>query len=169
MERKNVCNRLMVFLEKYNILYEHQYGFRANHSTIHPMLHLLTDISVANEKNYERPYIDCFSGPFKGIWCNRPWHWLYTTYGYTLIQSHLTCDVQAWSNGNTVITLQTLQKRALRIINNEWYISHTDPLFKSEIYLKSLIYTSCMSYYLCLITTIKHCLNPSNIIYQQII
>ena len=30
--KKIVCNRLMVFLENYNILFKHQYGFRAKHS-----------------------------------------------------------------------------------------------------------------------------------------
>ena len=55
---------------------------------------------------------------------------------YTLIQSHLTYGVQAWGNGSTVIKLQTLQKRALRIINNKRYRSHTDPIFKSENILK---------------------------------
>ena len=34
--------------------------------------------------------------------------------------------------GNTVIKLQTLQKRALRIISNKRYRSHTDSIFKSE-------------------------------------
>ena len=36
-----MCNRLVNYLEKYNILYKHQYGFRSKHSTIHPILHLL--------------------------------------------------------------------------------------------------------------------------------
>ena len=31
-------------------MYKHQYGFRAKHSTIHPILHLLKDISIANDK-----------------------------------------------------------------------------------------------------------------------
>ena len=55
---------------------------------------------------------------------------------YTLIQSNLTYGVQAWGNGNTVIQLQTLQKRALRIINNKIYRSHTDPIFKSKKIIK---------------------------------
>ena len=38
-----MCNRLVNYLEKYNILYKHQYGFRSKHSTIHPILHLLKD------------------------------------------------------------------------------------------------------------------------------
>ena len=37
---------------------------------------------------------------------------------YTLIQSHLTYGIQAWGHRNTVKKLQTLQKRAVRIINN---------------------------------------------------
>ena len=60
-----------------------------------------------------------------------PYNALKTLY-YTLIQIHLTYGVHAWGNGNTVIKLQTLQKRALRIINNKRYRSHTDPIFKSE-------------------------------------
>ena len=30
----------MNFLFGYNILFRHQYGFRAKHSTVHPVLHL---------------------------------------------------------------------------------------------------------------------------------
>ena len=44
-----VCNRLVNYLEKYNILYKHQYGFRSKHSTIHPILHLRKDIADAND------------------------------------------------------------------------------------------------------------------------
>ena len=40
----------MMCLEKYVILYKHQYGFRAKNSTVHPILHLLQDVSVANDK-----------------------------------------------------------------------------------------------------------------------
>ena len=64
---KTVCNRLMMFLEKYSILYKHQYGFRAKHSTVHPILHLLKDISVANDKITKDPTFGCVSGPFKSI------------------------------------------------------------------------------------------------------
>ena len=45
-----MCNRLVNYLEKYNILYKHQYGFLSKHSTIHPILHLLKDIADANDK-----------------------------------------------------------------------------------------------------------------------
>ena len=47
---KIVCNRLLQFLETKNILYKHQYGFRKNHNTIHPIIHLLKDIANANDK-----------------------------------------------------------------------------------------------------------------------
>ena len=63
-------------------------------------------------------------------------HNVLKTLHYTLIQSHLTYGVQAWGNGNIVIKLQTLLKRALRIINNKGYRSHTDPIFRSENILK---------------------------------
>ena len=47
---KIVCNRLVDFLEKNNILYKHQYGFRSKHSTTHPILQLIKDIADANDK-----------------------------------------------------------------------------------------------------------------------
>ena len=47
---KIVCNRLLHFLETKDILYKHQYGFRKNHKTIHPIIHLLQDIANANDK-----------------------------------------------------------------------------------------------------------------------
>ena len=47
-----VCNRVINYLEKYNILYKHQYGLHSKLSTIHPILHLLKDIVYANNKIY---------------------------------------------------------------------------------------------------------------------
>ena len=43
-----IYNKIMTFLEANNILYHHQYGFRAKHSTIHPILHLLNHCAEAN-------------------------------------------------------------------------------------------------------------------------
>ncbi len=34
---KLVCNRLVHFLETHDLLYKHQYGFRQNHTTAHPI------------------------------------------------------------------------------------------------------------------------------------
>jgi hypothetical protein len=47
---KIVSNRLVSFLESNNLLYEHQYGFRAKRSTIHPILHFVYDIAEHNDK-----------------------------------------------------------------------------------------------------------------------
>ena len=43
-------NRLIHFLDKYDVLYRYQYGFRQKHSTIHQILQLLKDIADANDK-----------------------------------------------------------------------------------------------------------------------
>ena len=48
---KLVCNRLDNFLETHDLLYKHQYGFRQNHTTAHPIVQLLKDISNDNDKN----------------------------------------------------------------------------------------------------------------------
>ena len=42
-------NNVMQFLNKYDVLYKHQYGFRANHSTVHPIIHFLNHCDY-NEK-----------------------------------------------------------------------------------------------------------------------
>ena len=44
----------MKFLDTNNILYRHQYDFRAKHSTIHPALHLLNhcaDFHICSTEN----------------------------------------------------------------------------------------------------------------------
>ena len=46
---KLTCVRLTNVLESQDIIYKHQYGFRQNYSTIHPILHLLNDIYNAND------------------------------------------------------------------------------------------------------------------------
>ena len=47
---KLISKRLINFLDHFNILYKHQYGFRKNHATIHPILHLLKHIADHNDK-----------------------------------------------------------------------------------------------------------------------
>jgi Reverse transcriptase (RNA-dependent DNA polymerase) len=47
---KIICNRLNVHLESNNILSNFQFGFRAGHSTVHPMLHFMNKITEALEK-----------------------------------------------------------------------------------------------------------------------
>ena len=49
---RTMYNKIMKFLDANNILYKHQYGFRAKHSTIHraihPVLHLLNHCAEAS-------------------------------------------------------------------------------------------------------------------------
>ena len=47
----------MSLLDAKQILYKHQYGFRAKHSTIHPIIHLLNECAEANNNN---PKCDIF-------------------------------------------------------------------------------------------------------------
>ena len=42
--------KLMKYMDSQNLLFQHQYGFRKGHSTIHPIIHLLNRISIANDK-----------------------------------------------------------------------------------------------------------------------
>ena len=43
-------NKLVKYLDKHDILYQHQYGFRSKHSTIHPIIHFLNKCGQANNK-----------------------------------------------------------------------------------------------------------------------
>jgi len=47
---------------------------------------------------------------------------------FSLVQSHMIYDIQAWGSSILINKLETTQKRAIRIINNNVYNSHTDPL-----------------------------------------
>ena len=57
---------------------------------------------------------------------------------YSLIHSHLSYGILVWGNATQSALRQTtlLQKRAIRLINNAKYNSHTDPLFRSSHILK---------------------------------
>jgi hypothetical protein len=48
---KIMCNRLTFYLESNNIICKEQYGFRKEHSTLHPIIQLLNQVSSANNKN----------------------------------------------------------------------------------------------------------------------
>ena len=45
LQEKIVSLQMIRFLNKFKILYEHQYGFRANHNTLHPLVHFLGKIN----------------------------------------------------------------------------------------------------------------------------
>ena len=57
---------------------------------------------------------------------------------YALIDSHFSYGILAWGNAERAVLQPTfrLQKRAIRVINNKRYNSHTDPLFKKSKILK---------------------------------
>ena len=57
---------------------------------------------------------------------------------FSLVHPHLSYGILAWGNANSAVLNKTikLQKRAIRIINNAGYNSHTDPLFKISGILK---------------------------------
>jgi hypothetical protein len=48
---KVMTTKLYNYLEHHALLYEHQYGFRPKHSTIHPIIHLLNQIVNENDKS----------------------------------------------------------------------------------------------------------------------
>ena len=47
---KLMFNRMVEFLDKHNVLYEHQYGFRQNYSTEHALIQLSDKIAQAIDK-----------------------------------------------------------------------------------------------------------------------
>ena len=47
---KILYDKIMNFLNTNNILYKHQYGFRAKHSTIHPIIHFINHCAEADNK-----------------------------------------------------------------------------------------------------------------------
>ena len=53
---------------------------------------------------------------------------------HALIQPHLTYGILAWGNAKQSVLNRTviLQKRAIRMINNVPYNTHTEPLFKKN-------------------------------------
>ena len=45
-----VFNRMINYMDSQNLFYKHQYGFRAKHTTTHPILHLLNNCAEVNNK-----------------------------------------------------------------------------------------------------------------------
>ena len=48
---KKIIKQLMSFLTGQNIRYDHQFGFRPKHSTIHPTIHLLNHCASSSSKH----------------------------------------------------------------------------------------------------------------------
>jgi hypothetical protein len=51
---KLMYDKVIKFLTSNNIFYEHQYGFRPKHSTIHPIIHLLNKFAESNNKKKKK-------------------------------------------------------------------------------------------------------------------
>ena len=56
---KIVCNRLTSFLETNNLINSNQFGFRKKHSTFHPIIHLLNNVTTASNSNKYSTAIFC--------------------------------------------------------------------------------------------------------------
>ena len=48
---KLVFNRVYEFFEKFNCIYENQYGFRTKHSTVHALINITENIRTSLDKN----------------------------------------------------------------------------------------------------------------------
>jgi retron-type reverse transcriptase len=48
---KIMHNRLVIFAERFNVLYHNQFGFRKGHSTSHALVHLINNIASAIDHN----------------------------------------------------------------------------------------------------------------------
>ena len=47
---KIIYNKIIEFLNEFNILYQHQYGFRQKHSTVHPIIHFLNHCAESSNE-----------------------------------------------------------------------------------------------------------------------
>jgi hypothetical protein len=56
---KIICNRLCAHLDKNELINDFQFGFRSNHSTLHPMLHFMNKITNSLEKKEHVVAIFC--------------------------------------------------------------------------------------------------------------
>ena len=68
--------KVMKYMDSQNILFQHHYGFRKGHSTIHPIIHLLNRISIANDKTWKDLTLSVFidiSKAFDTIWDLGEW------------------------------------------------------------------------------------------------
>ena len=92
---KVAAKQMIQFLNKYNLLYEHQYGFRPKHNTTHPVLHFLD--KIYNSWNKKEPEYSL------GIFID-------------LTKAFDTCDVS--------ILIQKLYHYGFREESNFWFFNY---------------------------------------------
>ena len=56
---KIMANRLSKYIEENELLSKYQYGFRKNHSTVHPLVHFVNTVSSALNKKHHVIAIYC--------------------------------------------------------------------------------------------------------------
>ena len=64
---KIMYNKVIKFLTTNDIFYEHQYGFRPKHSTIHPIIHLLNQCATSNNKKKKELILAVFFAIFRRL------------------------------------------------------------------------------------------------------
>lgn len=114
---KVMFNKIVVFLEKHDILYKHQYGFRSKHSTIHPIIHFINHCAEANNSQEPQSTLAVF------------------------------CDLsKAFDVINHDILLHKLRVLGFRGVVNDWlrnYLSNRKQYVQFESYNSSLVNISC--------------------------
>ena len=114
---KLMYDKVMFFLKSNDILYKHQYGFRAKHCTIHPIIHFLDHCAEANNKHNSE---------------------------YTLA---VFCDLsKAFDVINHKILLHKLNTYGIRGVVNTWfenYLSNRSQFVDIENFSSSRKHISC--------------------------
>ena len=57
---KVIATKLIKYLDFNKLFYEHQYGFRPKHNTTHPIIHLLNQIAMSNDKDTKELTLSVF-------------------------------------------------------------------------------------------------------------
>ena len=100
-------------------------------------LHIDTDLSWKTHINYVSKILSRNTGILNKLKYYFPSHILQSIFS-TLISPYVNYGILAWGNTSTLLldSLFLIQKRAIRIVNNAGYLSHTNELFAKNKILK---------------------------------